>query len=148
MMVREARSFLYLSTYYVEYDAYGIGMLTALIEAQRRGVAVNLLIDGFGQALGGVLMTTADRAALDALLDELGRLGGVVTTYRPRHRVQQWLGGGQHVKIQVSEVGEAIFGSSNLSLSSFEKWNDIRCATWSRDTGAARKLPPDRRHRG
>ena len=128
VMVREARSFLYLSTYYVEYDAYGIGMLTALIEARRRGVAVNLLIDGFGQALGGVLMTASDRAALGALLDELQRLGGVVTIYRPRYRVQQWLGGGQHVKIQVSEAGEAIFGSSNLSRSSFEKWNEYSVA--------------------
>ena len=127
-MVRQARSFLYLSTYYVEYDAYGIGMLTALIEAQRRGVAVNLLIDGFGQALGGVLMSAADRATLGALLDELRRLDGVVTTYRPRHRVQRWLGGGQHVKIQVSEAGEAIFGSSNLSRSSFEKWNEYSVA--------------------
>ena len=124
-------------------------MITALTEAQRRGVAVNLLIDGFGQSLGGVLMTPADRAALGALLDDLRRLGGVVTTYRPRHRVQQWLGGGQHVKIQVSEAGEAIFGSSNLSRSSFEKWNEyLRRASWSRDAGAARKLPPDRWHRG
>ncbi len=127
-MVRQARSFLYLSTYYVEHDAYGIGMLTALIEAQRRGVAVNLLIDGFGQTLGGVLMTAADRAALGGLLDELARSGGVVTTYRPRHRVQRWLGGGQHVKIQASEAGEVIFGSSNLSRSSFEKWNEYSVA--------------------
>jgi len=127
-MVREAGSFLYLSTYYVEYDAYGIGMLTALIDAQRRGVAVNLLVDGFGQALGGVLMSATDRAALGTLLDELKTLGGVVTTYRPRHRLQQWLGGGQHVKIQVSEAGEAIFGSSNLSHSSFEKWNEYSVA--------------------
>ena len=51
-----------------------------------------------------------------------------MTTYRPRHRVQRWLGGGQHVKIQVSEAGEAIFGSSNLSRSSFEKWNEYSVA--------------------
>ena len=51
-----------------------------------------------------------------------------MTTYRPRHRVQRWLGGGQHVKIQVSEAGEAIFGSSNLSHSSFEKWNEYSVA--------------------
>jgi cardiolipin synthase len=127
-MVRQARSFLYLSTYYVEYDAYGIGMLTALIDAQRRGVAVNLLIDGFGQALGGVLMSAADRTALGTLLDELKTLGAVVTMYRPKYRLQQWLGGGQHVKIQVSEAGEALFSSSNLSRSSFEKWNEYSVA--------------------
>ena len=123
-MVQQARSFLYLSTYYVEYDAYGTAMLSALIAAQRRGVAVNLLIDAFGQRLGGVLMSPADRTALAALLDDLQRSGGVVTTYQPRHVTQQWLGGGQHVKIQVSEAGEALFGSSNLSHSSFERWNE------------------------
>jgi cardiolipin synthase A/B len=51
-----------------------------------------------------------------------------VTTYHPRYRAQQWLGGGQHVKIQVSEAGEAIFGSSNLSHSSFEQWNEYSVA--------------------
>lgn len=123
-MVREARWFLYLSTYYVEYDAYGRAMLAALVAAQRRGVAVNLLIDGFGQLLGGVLMSRQDRAALSAMLDELRRAGGIVTIYRPAHALQRWLGGGQHVKIQVSEAGEAVFGSSNLSRSSFEGWNE------------------------
>lgn len=127
-MVQQARSFLYLSTYYVEYDAYGTAMLSALIAAQRRGVAVNLLIDAFGQRLGGVLMSPADRTALAALLDDLQRSGGVVTTYQPRHVTQQWLGGGQHVKIQVSEAGEALFGSSNLSHSSFERWNEYSVA--------------------
>ena len=51
-MVQQARSFLYLSTYYVEYDAYGTAMLSALIAAQRRGVAVNLLIDALRAAPG------------------------------------------------------------------------------------------------
>jgi phosphatidylserine/phosphatidylglycerophosphate/cardiolipin synthase-like enzyme len=42
--------------------------------------------------------------------------------------MQRWLGGGQHVKIQVSEEGEAIFGSSNLSRSSYEGWNEYSVA--------------------
>jgi cardiolipin synthase len=42
--------------------------------------------------------------------------------------VQRWLGGGQHVKIQISEAGEAIFGSSNLTRSSFEGWNEYSVA--------------------
>ena len=103
-------------------------MLDALDAAQRRGVAVNLLIDGFGQRLGGVLMSPADRAALACGLDALRRAGAVVTIYRPRHRLQRWLGGGQHVKIQVSEAGEALFGSSNLTRSSFEGWNEYAVA--------------------
>ena len=116
-MVRQARSFLYLSTFYIEHDAYGVGMLTELMAAQRRGVAVNLLVDGFGQRLGAVLMSVEQRADLAARLTELGREGAIITTYHPARRMQRWLGGGQHVKIQVSEAGEAIFGSSNLSRS-------------------------------
>lgn len=127
-MVRAARSFLYLSTFYIEHDPYGLGMLAELIAAQRRGVAVNLLIDGFGQRLGGVLMSGQHRGTLAALLDDLRHAGGVVTTYNPERRMQRWLGGGQHVKIQVSESGEAIFGSSNLSRSSFEGWNEYAVA--------------------
>jgi cardiolipin synthase len=127
-MVREAHAFLYLSTYYVEYDEYGIDMLDALAAAQHRGVAVNLLIDGFGQRLGGVLMSETQKASLASRLADLARAGAVVTTYRPGRRLQRWLGGGQHVKIQLSEQGEAIFGSSNLSRSSFEGWNEYSVA--------------------
>lgn len=127
-MVRDARSFLYLSTFYIEHDWYGVGMLTELVAAQRRGVAVNLLIDGFGQRLGGLVMSGEHKAALAAMLDELRRAGGVVTTYQPGRWLQRWLGGGQHVKIQVSETGEAIFASSNLTRSSFDGWNEYAVA--------------------
>ena len=123
-MIRDAKRFLYLSTYYIEFDRYGVEILAALLEAQRRGVAVNLLVDGFGQRLGGVLMTQDTQAALAARLDELRHAGAVVTFYQPRYYLQRRLGGGQHVKIQVSEAGEAIFGSSNLTKSSFEGWNE------------------------
>ncbi len=127
-MIREARRFLYLSTYYVEYDAYGAELLARLIEAQRRGATVNLLIDGFGQRLGGVLMSAAVKAALQDRLDALRGAGAVVTVYRPPHPMQRRLGGGQHVKIQVSEQGEAIFGSSNVTRTSFEGWNEYSVA--------------------
>lgn len=123
-MIRDAQEFLYLSTFYLEYDEYGTALLDALHDAQRRGVAVNLLIDGFGQLLGSVLMTAAHRRALAVALDDLKRDGGVVTFYRPDYYLQRRLGGGQHVKIQVSEAGEAIFGSSNITRSSFEGWNE------------------------
>ena len=123
-MIREAEHFLYLSTYYIEYDRYGVELLAALLEAQRRGVAVNLLVDRFGQRLGGVLMTRDIRAALAAQLDDLRDAGTVVTFYQPRHYLQRRLGGGQHVKIQVSEAGEAVFGSSNITRSSFGGWNE------------------------
>ena len=123
-MIQEATEFLYLSTFYIEYDRYGIELLDALFDAQRRGVEVNLLVDGFGQRLGGVLMTAKIRATLNARLDALRDAGATVTFYRPAYFLQRQLGGGQHVKIQVSEKGEAIFGSSNITRSSFEGWNE------------------------
>ena len=127
-MIGAATSFLYLSTYYIELDEYGIELLDALSAAERRGVAVNLLIDGFGQQLGGVLMSSASKAALASRLDALRRAGAVVTIYRPARRLQRWLGGGHHVKIQVSDAGEAIFGSSNVTRASFEGWNEYSVA--------------------
>ena len=123
-MIRDATSFLYLSTYYIEYDFYGIELLAALRAAQERGAAVNLLIDGFGQTLGGVLMSRQSLAVLASRFDELKSAGAVVTVYRPGRYLQRVLGGGQHVKIQVSEAGEAIFGSGNITRSSFEGWNE------------------------
>lgn len=127
-MIREARRFLYLSTYYIEYDDYGAELTALLLAAQRRGVAVNLLIDGFGQRLGGVLMSAGVKSALNERLDVLRAAGAVVTVYRPPHALQRRLGGGQHVKIQVSEEGEAIFGSSNVTRTSFEGWNEYSVA--------------------
>ena len=58
-MIDDARSFLRLSTFYIEHDAYGTALLTALRAARRRGVAVTLQVDAFGQRLGGAVMTSA-----------------------------------------------------------------------------------------
>ena len=127
-MVRGATRFLYLSTFYIEPDDYGLGMLDALTEARTRGVYVDLLIDGFGQRLGGVLMTPPERARLDAAIARLRAGGGIVSYYRPPRLTQRWLGGGQHVKIQVSDAGEALVGSSNLTRSSFTQWNECSVA--------------------
>ncbi len=127
-MIETARSFLYLSTFYIEHDAHGTTILAALRRAQRRGVGVTLLLDTFGQRLGGVLMTAAQRAALAQELDGLRAEGGTVTVYAPAFSLQRLLGGGQHVKIQVSDGGEAIVGSSNLTKTSFEAWNEYAVA--------------------
>ena len=127
-MIQQARVFLYLSTFYIEWDAYARELLDALDAAVRRGVAVSLLVDGFGQQLGGVLMTATDRQALTARLDGLRSAGATVTFYRPGRTVQRWLGGGQHVKIQAADTGEAIFGSSNITKTSFEGWNEFSVA--------------------
>lgn len=123
-MVREASTFLYLTLFYLEYDAYGREMLAALLAAQRRGVRVQLVIDHFGQRLGGVLMTREQRRGLDASIAELRAAGAQVVFYRPPRWIQRWLAGGHHVKIQVSEAGEALLCSGNITKSSFDGWNE------------------------
>ncbi len=75
-MIREAQHFLYLSTFYIEWDTYGQTLVGALADAQRRGVHVTLLVDSFGQRLGGVLMTPDQRQSLTNALDALRASGG------------------------------------------------------------------------
>lgn len=123
-MVGSARQFLYLSIFYIEYDTYGREMLAALVAAQQRGVRVQLIVDAFGQRLGGVLMSREDRRLLAAALDTLRTAGGQVRFYRPPRWVQRRLAGGHHVKIQVSDAGEALLASSNITASSFDGWNE------------------------
>ena len=127
-MVRNADQFLYLSLFYLEYDAYGREMLDALVAAQRRGVRVQLILDTFGQRLGGVLMTTRQRRDLHSALQTLKDAGGQVVFYQPPRWLQRRLAGGHHVKIQVSESGEALFCSGNVTRSSFEGWNECAVA--------------------
>jgi cardiolipin synthase A/B len=127
-MVREAEQFFYLSIFYLEYDAYGREMLDALLAAQRRGVRVQLIIDGFGQRLGGVLMSALDRQRLSADLETLRAAGGRVVFYRPPRWMQRRLAGGHHVKIQVSDAGEALLASGNITASSFDGWNECAVA--------------------
>lgn len=127
-MVESARSFIYISTFYTEPDAYGLAMLHALQSAQQRGVSVTLLIDSFGQRLGGVLVTEQERKILHREFDILRSAGGQVVFYEPPRISQRLLGGGHHIKIQLSDGGEAIFGSSNLTRVSFEGWNEYSVA--------------------
>lgn len=127
-MVRDAGKFLYLSLFYLEYDAYGREMLDALVAAQQRGVRVQLILDMFGQRLGGILMNAQQRRALHAALQALRTAGGHVVFYQPPRWLQRRLAGGHHVKIQVSDSGEALFGSGNVTKSSFEGWNECAVA--------------------
>ena len=48
--------------------------------------------------------------------------------YSPKNVIDRYVGCGQHIKIQLSDGGEAIFGSSNLTRSSFKAWNEFSVA--------------------
>ncbi len=128
-MIREARHFVHLVTYYVGHDRWALELIDALAAAQRRGVAVMLGIDAFGQRLGTRLLSEAQRADL-AL--RLAALGPAVRYYRPPSRLQRVLGAGQHIKIQLSEAGEALHGSSNISQRSFDpaQWKEVSFSLW------------------
>ena len=127
-MIARARSFLHLSTFYIEWGDRAKECLNALVNAQQRGVSTVLLIDRFGQRLGGTQMSRAQRKSLQVRLQQLRDAGGKVVLFRPNHWIDRLLGGGQHIKIQISEHGEAIFGSSNLSDQSFTGWNEFSVA--------------------
>ena len=127
-MIARARSFLYLSTFYIEWGERAKECLNALVNAQQRGVSTVLLIDQFGQRLGGTQMNRQQRRSLQDRLQQLRDSGGKVVPFQADHWIDRLLCGGQHIKIQVSEQGEAIFGSSNLSDQSFTGWNEFSVA--------------------
>jgi cardiolipin synthase len=128
-MIREARCFVYLVTYYVGHDRWALELIDALAAAQRRGVVVLLGIDAFGQRLGTRLLRRAERADLTL---RLAALGPAVRYYRPPSRLQRLLGAGQHIKVQLSEAGEALHGSSNISRRSFDptQWKEVSFSLW------------------
>jgi cardiolipin synthase len=124
-MVNNAQRFLVLTTYYFGNDERGRKMADALLAAARRGVRVVLVLDSFGQRLAQNLSLPSERAGLPERFREIGAAGGLVVHYAPlslRHRL---VGGGVHVKIQASEAGVAIFGSSNIAHHSFAQWNEV-----------------------
>lgn len=124
-MVRRARHFVYVSTYFIEHDDYGQRFLAALAAAARRGVSVFLGLDGFGQRLGNYARPKPEQQRLEALLDAARREGVQLGVYRPASALQRKLGAGHHVKIQLSDEGMLLIGSSNLSARSFEGWGEF-----------------------
>lgn len=127
-MIASARRFLYVSTYFLEPDDYGLRFVDALIRAAERGVHVALVVDSFGQRLATTATTTEQDAVLEERLETLRSLGADVGFYRPGRILERTLGAGQHIKIQLSDAGEAIFGSSNISHRSFEAWDEFSVA--------------------
>ena len=124
-MVKGARKFVVLTTYYFAVDARVRALADALVAAARRGVRVIIVYDGFGQGLAQGLTTQQERRTLRQTLHAIEGAGGLVVAYRPadvRHRL---IGGGMHIKIQVSEAGVALFGSSNIGHHSFHQWNEV-----------------------
>lgn len=124
-MITRAQRFLYVSTYFIEHDDYGVRFLAALSAAARRGVTVFLGLDGLGQRLGNYARPASEQKRLDALLQDAVADGVHLGVYRPRTALQRRLGAGQHVKVQLSDEGALLLGSSNISGRSFEGWREF-----------------------
>lgn len=124
-LITDAQSFVYVSTFYIEWDRYGREFLQALLAARRRGVHVTLVIDSFGQKLGGLAMEAESRRRLAAEFEVLRSAGVELLQYTPRRRASRWLAGGHHVKIQVTDRGSALFSSGNITASSHERWDEF-----------------------
>jgi len=127
-MVRCAREFLYASTYFYHYDRYGREYAGELIAAASRGVNTWLVVDGFGQCMARALMSRQEWRRLRALFNALRDAGVHLVVYRAPTRLQRLMGGGLHVKVQVSEAGEAILSSGNISATSFTRWHEYAMA--------------------
>lgn len=127
-MVKNARRFLYVSTYYIEYDNYALEFLGKLKKAVSRGVRVTLVIDAFGQVLSSNLMTKEGKRLLREELDAFRDCGGKIIYYRPPKLLQRLLGTGYHIKYQVSEAGTMLFSSSNISQMSYIRWMEFTVA--------------------
>ncbi len=104
--IDEARSEVYLETYIFEDDVTGRLIADALIGAARRGVAVRVLVDGFGAW-----------AFADRLMPEMLRAGVEALVYRPelarfnfrRHRLRRL-----HRKVAVVDGQIAFVGGINI----------------------------------
>lgn len=123
-MVREARRYLYLATYYLEHDAYSQELLRCMADAARRGVTVWLAYDRFGHRLGTASVPAARRRELEAEIESFVRAGGRVTVLGTTRTVLRLLGAGNHIKVQLSDAGSALFGSSNISGRSMQTWGE------------------------
>ncbi|MFQ5631244.1 MAG: phosphatidylserine/phosphatidylglycerophosphate/cardiolipin synthase family protein, partial [bacterium] len=121
-MIKNARRFLYVSTYYIEYDNYAIEFFSELTKAVGRGVRVTVVIDAFGQKLSSNLMAKTGRRLLRKAFDAFHKNGGEIICYRPPKILQKLLGTGYHIKYQVSEEGRILFASSNISQMSYNRW--------------------------
>ncbi len=124
-MIERAQRFLILTTYYFGCDDLSGTMMDALTAAALRGVRVVLVLDRFGQRLGQQISPRPERALFMGRLRQLRAAGGCIAYYAPKSLMHRVVGGGMHVKIQVSEAGAAVFGSSNVAHHSFRKWNEV-----------------------
>ncbi|MEO7245739.1 MAG: cardiolipin synthase ClsB [Rubrivivax sp.] len=111
---------VWLATYIFDPDVAGRSITTALVAAVQRGVAVHVVVDGFGAL-----------RALGALRERLLDAGVQLEVFRPIDRWWRWLQPGQlrrlHQKLCVVDARIAFVGGINLiddRLDQMHGWSD------------------------
>ena len=117
-----ARRQVWLATYIFHDDVAGRAIIDALRAAARRGVAVHVMVDGFGS-----------RAMLPRLRDELVAHGVLLDVFRPLDRWSAWLQPAQlrrlHHKLCVVDAAIAFVGSINLIDDRFDLNHGWSCTS-------------------
>lgn len=124
-MIRNAKKFLYSSSFFLHYDKYGKEYVEELIKANLRGVDITLVLDSFGQMLCSNLMTKEEQYDVKDAFIRMENLGIKLIFCKPEKLLQKCLGSGMHIKIQVSDAGGALFFSGNISGTAYEKWQEM-----------------------
>ena len=124
-MIRSAKEYLYISTYYVDYHKYGERFLMELIKASGKGVKVWLLIDQFGQKMTDYVEPKEKVEKLYGLFEALTRSGANLKFYRTDYWIGRKTGAGHHFKFQVNESQTALISSGNISYRSYDQWNEF-----------------------
>ncbi len=115
-MIDGARESLKLSFYIYATDASGVRVRDALVAAARRGVAVQLIVDGFG--------AKADAAFFAPLTEAGGTFSCFIAKWTRRYLIRN------HQKIVVADRKLAMLGGFNVEDSYFvahgaDRWADL-----------------------
>jgi cardiolipin synthase len=123
--IHHARRFLYIATYYIDYDEYGIAFFDALKKAAKRGVRIYLLVDSFALKLAKNMASKEQCLRLEQAFEEIRKHHINLHIYRPKRLSKRLLGYGMHVKFQISDSAEVFMSSGNITAHSYELWKDI-----------------------
>ena len=105
--IRAAHNEVWLATYIFHHDPTSLALADALIAADRRGVRVRLVIDGFGS-----------NASVRTLAERFAGTGVAMAVFRPMDRWWRWFQPGQlrrlHQKLCVVDGHVAFVGGINV----------------------------------
>lgn len=105
--IQRASREIWLATYIFHHDATSLALVDALKAADRRGVRVRVVIDGFGS-----------NASVRALRERLAGSGVALAVFRPMDRWWHWFQPGQlrrlHQKLCVVDGDTAFVGGINV----------------------------------